>query len=480
MRRDAMLGRLSDERFDVLVIGGGATGLGCAVDAASRGYRTALVEAHDFAEATSSRSTKLVHGGVRYLAQGQIGLVREALHERTNLLRNAPAIAHERAFLTPAYRWYEAPYYYTGLRLYDALAGGSNLGRSRRLRASQATARSPRLRRAGLRAAIEYRDGQFDDARLAIALARTAASHGAALANYAAATALLREGSRVAGARVRDEERGATFEVRATATIAAAGIFADDVRRLDDPQAPALLAHSRGTHLCVSRDAYPGEHALLVPKTDDGRVLFVIPWHEHVLIGTTDVAVARAELNPQPTPEEIAYLLQTVNRYLEAPIEESAIRAAWAGLRPLVERGARSTARESREHLVAVSASGLVTIAGGKWTTYRKMAQDAVDAAVASAGLAPAPCVTASLRLLDDPRDDLAAIVAERADLAEPLCPGFSYTKADVVNGFRNEMARTAQDVLARRTRLAFLDRAAAESARATVAELAAYCGGRP
>lgn len=475
-----MLARLAGERFDLLIIGGGATGLGCAVDAASRGYRTALVEAYDFAAATSSRSTKLVHGGVRYLQEGDVALVREALHERARLLVNAPTLVRDRAFLTPAYRWWEAPYYFTGLALYDVLAGRSAFGHSRYVSRAETLERLPWLRRDGLRASIEYHDGQFDDSRLAIALARTASDCGAALANYTRVTALLRNAGRLGGATVRDEESGAAFDVRATATIDAAGIFADEVRRLDDAAAPAILAHSRGTHILVSREVMTGEDALLVPKTDDGRVIFAIPWHERVLIGTTDVAVEGATHDPQPTETEVAYLLETLNRYLEHPIDEGAITARFAGLRPLVERGAASTAKESREHVVETSASGLVTIAGGKWTTYRKMAQDAIDAAIASGGLRRAPCITATLRLHDDTSDELHALIAQRPELGERLHPGFSYTKADVVNGYRSEMARTADDVLARRTRLAFLDEAAARACRGVVEELRCNENGRP
>jgi glycerol-3-phosphate dehydrogenase len=473
VNREAMLARLAGERFDVLVIGGGATGLGCAVDAASRGYRTALLEAHDFAAATSSRSTKLVHGGVRYLQQGNVHLVREALHERTLLARNAPMLVHDRAFLTPAYDWWETPYYFTGLTLYDLLAGRTDFGRSRYVSRSTTLERLPWLRRERLRASIEYHDGQFDDARLAIALARTAADCGAALANYCRVTALLREGGRLSGATVLDEESCATFGVRAAVTIDAAGIFGDEIRRLDDVAAPPILAYSRGTHILVSPGAMPGVDALLVPKTPDGRVIFAIPWHERVLIGTTDIPVESPILDPQPTGEEIAYLLETVNGYLEDPIDASAVTASFAGLRPLVERGATSTAKESREHVVETSPSGLVSIAGGKWTTYRKMAQDAVDAAIASGGLSAAPCRTATLRLHDDTGDELGALIAARPELAEPLYPGFAYTKADVVNGYRTEMARTPDDILARRTRLAFLDSKAALACRETVAALA-------
>ena len=476
MNRDSMLARLANETFDVLIVGGGATGLGCAVDAAARGYRTALVEAADFAAATSSRSTKLVHGGVRYLAEGDVHLVREALHERTRLKRNAPHLVFDRAFVTPAYRWYEAPYYFAGLKLYDLLAGGNTgFARSRYLSAAAAVERVPWLRRHNLHGAIEYHDGQFDDARLAVALARTAADRGTALANYLACVTLSRSKGdpNLRTATVRNQETAETFDIRAKTIVNAAGIFVDAIRRLDDPQAAPILKLSRGTHIAVARDVLPGDSALLVPKTSDGRVVFAVPWHERVLIGTTDVHATDAELDPQPTHEELAFLIATIGDYAQTPIDESAITASFAGLRPLVERSAvASTAKLSREHVVEVSRNGLVTIAGGKWTTYRKMAADAIDAAIAAAGLTPAPCATETLRLHDDASGELDALIALQPDLATPLAAGFPYTKADAVNAFRNEMARTADDVVARRTRLAFLDARAAAAARPVVEAL--------
>jgi len=472
-----MLQRLANEPFDILIVGGGATGLGCAVDAASRGYRTALVEAGDFASATSSRSTKLVHGGVRYLAQGDVPLVREALRERARLLGNAPNLVHGIAFLTPAYRWREIPYYLTGLKLYDMLAGRSDaLPRSRFVPQREALDRISWLRAENLRGAIEFHDGQFDDARLAIALARTAADRGAAVANYTRCVTLsLSKGA--SSVEVRDKETGAQFDVRARVVVNAAGIFADEIRRLDDPNAGPLLSLSRGTHVVLERGALASRDALLVPKTDDRRVIFAIPWHDRTLIGTTDVAAGEALADPAPTAAEIEYLLATIGRYTDTPIDETRVAATFAGLRPLVERGAAAnTAKLSREHLIDVSPNGLVTIAGGKWTTYRKMAEDTIDAAIEAAGLAAAPCETNDLRLHDDTAAEIGALVADHPELARPLHPDFSYTGADAVNGFVNEMARTVDDVLARRTRLAFLDAAAAQAARPAVESLkAAY-----
>jgi glycerol-3-phosphate dehydrogenase len=509
VNRAAGIARLQTETFDVLVVGGGATGLGAAVDAAARGYRTALIESEDFAKATSSRSTKLVHGGVRYLQQGDIGLVREALHERTNLLRNAPHLVHELRFVVPAYRWFELAYYGAGLAAYDLLAGRSDLARSRIVGSRRARELLPGLRADGLRGAIVYSDAQFDDARLAVTLARTAVDHGAAVANYVRATGFVYDvasGShraagtarRIAGVEALDRETNRTFTIRARAVINATGIFVDEVRSLDDRAAKPLLTHSRGSHIVVRASALGADGAaLLIPRTPDGRVLFALPWHEHVVIGTTDIAASRAELDPLPTRAEIAYLLETVNRYLTEPLAENDVLAAFAGLRPLVDRKATTSAKQSREHTVDVSPSGLVTIAGGKWTTYRKMAEDVVDAAAARAGLPQRPSPTAVMPLHGAPHagaqrahegsltvygTDAAAVAALRAHdpgLRERLHPSLSYTGAEVVYAARHEMARTVDDVLSRRTRAAFLDTAAARASAPAVAALLARELGR-
>lgn len=474
MNRAAMLARLANETFDVAIVGGGATGLGCAVDAASRGYRTALVEAHDFAAGTSSRSTKLVHGGVRYLARGNVHLVREALHERSLLLRNAPHLVKSVAFLTPAYGWPEVPYYWTGLKLYDALAGRDDgFARSRFVGRDEAVRRVPWLRTGGLRGAVEYHDGQFDDARLAIELARTAAQHGAALANYAAVVRSAAPTARNRALTVRDEESGNTFELRAKVVINACGIFSDELRKLDDPSAAAFLALSRGTHIVIDPRAMSGDDAVLIPKTSDARVVFAIPWHGRLLVGTTDVPTAEPVADPQPADDEIAFLLETIRGYSSVAIGTGDVAAGFAGLRPLVARRPESrTARVSREHFVDVSRNGLVTIAGGKWTTYRKMAQDTIDAAIDTGGLSHAPCITPKLALHDG-ASEVEAIGKARPELTRRLHPDFPYTLADAVNGFRNEMARTADDVLFRRTRIGFLDSRATQACRQEVARLA-------
>jgi glycerol-3-phosphate dehydrogenase len=457
-----------DDAFDVVVIGGGASGLGAAVDAVSRGYKTALIEAVDFAQGTSSRSTKLIHGGVRYLAEGDIHLVREALRERAILRKNAPHLVHDLGFICPAYRWYEAPYYFAGLTAYDLLAGRENFGRNRYLSARETVARLPALSARGLRGAIRYHDGQFDDARLAISLARTAIDLGAVVVNYARAVAFERKGTRISGVRVCDGETGGEVSVRARVVVNATGVFSDELRGLDDPAARPLLKLSRGSHIVVPHDAFPGDDALLVPKTDDGRVLFIIPWLGHVLIGTTDIPEAAPSLDPVPTEEEIDYLLTHAVRYLTQPIAREQVTAAFCGLRPLVDGAATSTARLSREHIVETSLSGLVTIAGGKWTTYRQMAQDTIDVALKVGRLTPAPCRTQDLPL----HESLLPGTGVK------LHPNLPYTEDDVLFAALHEMARTVDDVLGRRTRASFLSAKDSAACAPRVSQLLARARG--
>lgn len=490
MNRADGLARLSEETFDVLVIGGGATGLGAAVDAAARGYRTALIEAEDFAKATSSRSTKLVHGGVRYLEQGDFGLVREALRERTALCANAPHLVQELAFVVPAYKRTDIPYYGIGLKLYDLLAGRSGFPPSRVISPRAALEFIPALAPKGLHGAVVYSDGQFDDARLAITLAQTAVDRGAAVANYVRAVMFRYEGERVAGVEALDRETGRTLTIRARTVINATGIFVDELRMLDDAAAQPLLTYSRGSHIVVRAEALGGATAaLLVPKTSDGRVLFAVPWHDHVVIGTTDIPTPSAELDPIPTHAEIAFIIETVNRFLTHPLSEADVQATFAGLRPLVNRKATSTAKLSREHVVDVSASGIVSITGGKWTTYRKMAEDVVDVAAREGGLASEPSPTARMPLHgathDLPTDDALRVYGSDAEAVLALGRNdaalraqfhrrLPYTRAEVVHAVREEMARTVDDVLARRTRALFLDAEAALESAPSVAALLA------
>jgi glycerol-3-phosphate dehydrogenase len=496
VNRDAMLARLlaAGEVWDVLVVGGGATGLGTAVDAAARGYHTALVEGHDFAKGTSSRSTKLVHGGVRYLQQGNVALVLEALRERGRLLQNAPHLVRNLAFVVPSYDWWEGPFYGAGLKLYDLLAGRLGLEPSRSLSREETLDRIPTLEPQGLRGGTIYHDAQFDDARLAVTLARTVEDLGGAAVSYVKAVGLIKEGGLVRGAVVRDEETGAEAEVRARAVVNATGVFADDLRRLDDPESPPLLAPSQGIHLVLDRRFQPGASAILVPHTDDGRVLFAVPWHDRVVVGTTDTPVAERSLEPRALPEEVEFLLTHAARYLTQDPRPADVLSCFAGLRPLVRgRTAEKSAALSRDRTLLVSPSGLVTITGGKWTTYRRMGEDAIDQAALVAGLDERPSPTADLHLhgwtgenrpeaawseygADAPA--LVRLAAERPGWDEPLHVNLPYRACEVIWAARHEMARTVEDVLARRTRALLLDaRASAEIAPDVAALLAAELG---
>jgi glycerol-3-phosphate dehydrogenase len=473
MKREDMLARARERGrlWDLLVIGGGATGLGIAVDAAARGHAVLLAERDDFAKGTSSRSTKLIHGGVRYLQQGNVALVIEALKERGLLRRNAPHLVFDRAFVVPSYAWWESPFYGIGLKLYDLLAGEYGFGASRHLDSAEVVAAIPTIETDGLLGGTSYYDGQFDDARLAIALARTAAAQGAALVNYCGVVALRKVGGQLRGAVLRDAESGDEFDVAARVVINAAGPFCDEVRRLDTAAAAPMIAPSQGTHLVLPRDFLPGEAAIMVPHTNDGRVMFAIPWQGRVIVGTTDIAVAAAVPEPRPSAEEVEFLLSTANRYLARAAARSDILSAFAGIRPLVSAHGASTASLSREHALLIDPlSGLLTVAGGKWTTYRRMAADAVDTAQTLGGLAARPCPTATLAI-----DDVEAGAA-RTDT--PLHAELPLTATAVRRHCRDEMARRLEDVLARRSRCLLLDaRAAIEVAPAVARLMAAELG---
>jgi glycerol-3-phosphate dehydrogenase len=488
------IGAASGE-WDIVIIGGGATGLGTAVEAAARGYRTLLLEAHDFAKATSSRSTKLVHGGVRYLQQGNIHLVLQALRERGRMLRNAPHLVHRRAFIVPAYARWELPFYGTGLTIYDLLAGRERLGRSRILSTRRVHERLPTIRHAGLKGGVLYYDGQFDDARYAITLLRTLFDLGGVAVNYARVTGLLKRQGRVTGVAVQDTEQGSQFEVPAKVVINAAGIFADEVRRMDEPQIPAVIAVSQGTHLVLPRSFLPGESALMIPRTSDGRVLFAIPWHDRVLVGTTDDPTTQPEIEPRAMPDERRFLLSSVERFLGQRPEAAEIRSVWSGQRPLVRRtGISNTAALSRDHCILISDAKLLTITGGKWTTYRRMAEDVVNRAGTLGGLPRVRSQTAELRLHGwmEPQDQdtewervygadlpaLQSIAGDDPGLEQRLHSQLPFRRSEVIWAARHEMAICIEDVLARRTRSLFLDaRASLEAAPVTARLLARELG---
>ena len=499
--RQELLDRLqTDELFDIVVIGGGATGLGVAVDAASRGFTTALFEAEDFAKGTSSRATKLIHGGVRYLAQGNLSLVREALQERKLLLANAAHLAQPLAFVVPAYgacgRVWDLPRYRLGLGLYDLLAGGSRLGPTRCLSRQALMKQSPMIQTDRLVGGVQYWDGQCDDARLAVALARTAIRSGGCVLNYCRVAKLLYAGSSSSGRRldgvvVEDRETGRVIPVRARCVINATGVWVDAIRRFDEPSAKDIVFPSQGVHLVVDREFFPSTQALLVPETSDGRVLFAVPWLGKVILGTTDTPRQDLPLEPRPFAEEIDFILDEAARYLARAPSRADIRSAWAGLRPLVrqtDRRATESKRLSREHLIVVSKDGLVTVTGGKWTTYRAMAEDVLAACFSRALLPSRPAgATRSLRLVGAPAlagslDSLAAppglhlygteahIIATLPGSDRALLPGL--TEAMVRFAVRYEYGRSVEDILARRSRWLFLDAQQATDAASEVGRI--------
>ncbi|GAA4362928.1 glycerol-3-phosphate dehydrogenase/oxidase [Hymenobacter saemangeumensis] len=492
-RREVLIRQLAEAvDWDLLVIGGGATGLGVALDGLSRGFTVLLLEQADFAKGTSSRSTKLVHGGVRYLAQGDVGLVREALRERGLLLQNAPHLCHNQAFIIPSYDWWGGPYYTLGLKLYDLLAGRLSLGPSRHLGRAETLQRLGNVRTEGLRGGVLYQDGQFDDARLAINLAQTGIEMGGTLLNYCRVQQLLKNAQgRLQGAVAEDVETGQTYEVRAKTVVNATGIFVDEVLQLDQPGARRLVQPSQGVHLVLDQTFLPGPDALMIPKTEDGRVLFAVPWQGRVVLGTTDTPVAAASLEPRALEAEVDFLLRTAAQYLAKAPTRADVLSIFAGLRPLAaaQEGSTKTKEISRSHKILVSPSGLITITGGKWTTYRRMGEDVVDRAVSLGCLPKAGSQTASLKIhgateagegqghlavYGSDLPQLRQLVAEQPELGEKLDPALEFLKAEVVWAARYEMARTVEDVLARRVRLLFLDARAALRVAPLVAELLA------
>ena len=499
MKREAMLDQVRSKEgaWDVVVIGGGATGAGIAVDAATRGFSTLLLEREDFGKGTSSRSTKLVHGGVRYLEQGNISLVMEALKERGLLRQNAPHLVHDLAFVVPNYSWWEAPFYGIGMKGYDLLAGKYGFGRSRILSREETLERLPTIQQDGLRGGVMYYDGQFDDSRLLVHLMMTAADHGATLLNYAEVTSLTKDAEGyLSGVVARDRESGLEFTAEAKVVINATGMFTDEIRRMAEPAAKTMIAPSQGIHLVFDRSFLHGDTAIMVPHTSDGRVLFAIPWHEHLVVGTTDTAIDTPSYEPLPFEQEIEFVLETAREYLSRPPRREDIQSIYVGIRPLVkaaEGDAGKTSSLSRDHTIHIDNAGLLTIVGGKWTTYRHMAEDCVDHAITLGKLADAECVTRHLKIHgwadfeagDDPQADamqvygsdaaeILALAGENPMWAGPLHPDLPYIAAEIIWGARHEMSRTVDDALSRRTRALLLNAAAAHDVAPEVARLLA------
>lgn len=477
--------------WDIIIIGGGATGLGTALDAASRGFKTLLVEQSDFAKGTSSRSTKLVHGGVRYMAQGDIALVKHALEERGLLELNAPHLVHKEEFLIPCYDWFSVAKYLTGLTLYDFLAGKFSFGKSKFFSKKQTLALMPGIKEEGLKGSIRYYDGKFDDARLAINIAQTAKEKGATLINYMKVVNLLKNGEAITGVATEDVITGEKFDLHAKVVINATGVFVDEILKMSNPNAKKMVRPSQGVHVVLKKEFLNSNSALMIPKTADGRVLFAVQWHDHLLVGTTDTPLDEHSLEPRALKEETDFILSTAASYFKTKPTEDDILSVFSGLRPLAaptDSNGNSTKEISRDHKLIVSAKGLITITGGKWTTYRRMAEETINLAIKHSSLPQAKCETKELRIhgcakaidgshlnsYGTDRKHIETLIKAQPQLAEQLHPNFPHTAAEVVWAARNEMAETVEDVLSRRLRILFIDAKAALAMAPKVASLLA------
>ncbi|MBA4184149.1 MAG: glycerol-3-phosphate dehydrogenase/oxidase [Acidobacteria bacterium] len=492
MIRAEMLNRVKEREkvWDFIIIGGGATGVGCAVDAASRGFDVLLLEQNDFGKGTSSRSTKLVHGGVRYLANGNLSLVREALKERATLKKNATHLVKNQSFIVPCYSLWQEFFYGAGLKIYNLLSGKYGFGKSKILSKKETLKRLPNVKFQNLRGSVLYFDGQFDDARLLINLVKTAAEQGATVLNYTKVFELTKRENKVDGVRFQNTETGEELTAQAKIVINATGAFCDAVRRLSNEKEEKIIALSQGIHLVFDKKFLPSKNAVMIPKTSDGRVLFVIPWHGKTLIGTTDTPIENAELEPKPLESEIEFILSTAEEYLKEPPKREDILSVFVGIRPLVKSAkTKNTAALSRDHTIEINDANLLTVTGGKWTTYRRMAEDAVNQAIAKTDLPRKPCVTKNLKIHgfcegSERFSDLAIygadaekiqkLMEENSNLAEKLHEDLPYRAAEIVWAVRFEMAQTLEDILARRTRVLFLDAKAAIEIAPHVAEIMA------
>lgn len=483
--------KLSNTLWDIAIIGGGATGVGTALEAASRGYKVILIEQSDFGKATSSRSTKLAHGGVRYLQQGNISLVFEALKERGIMRRNAPHLVHELPFIVPVYDWWEGPFYGIGLKIYDMLAGKAGFGSSKYLSKEETIESIPTLETKGLKGGVIYHDGQFNDSRLLINLVQTAKEQGATMLNYVKAMSLSKENDRLTGIVTQDIETGKELIIKAKTIINATGVFTDSIRKMDDKNVQDIMTGSQGVHLVLDKSFLPGNSGIMVPNTEDGRVLFAVPWRNKTLIGTTDTFVSDYPLEPIPLESEITFLLEHAARYLTKDPKRSDVKSVFAGLRPLVKDGDNEddTASISRDHTITISQKGLISISGGKWTTYRRMGEDAVEQAILRGNLPPSDSVSSTLQIhgyhsnsqiygslssYGSDANKINELLEEKKEYQELLHPDFEILKGEIVWAVRNEMARNIEDFLARRTQLLILDAKASVEAAPIVARFMA------
>jgi len=488
-----MIGSGSSSDWDLIVIGGGATGLGVALDGVSRGFKVLVLEQSDFAKGTSSRSTKLVHGGVRYLAQGNIDLVREALRERGLLQKNASHLVQNEIFVIPNYTWWDKFFYSVGLKVYDLLSGKLSYGKSKGISKKEVIARVPTIKQDGLKGGVIYHDGQFDDTRLSVNVAQTVMKNGGAAINYFEVTGLVKDGGKVSGVKAKDLESGKEHTIKGKAVVNATGVFVDEILSMDKPEHKNIVRPSQGVHLVFDKSFLPGKDAIMIPKTDDGRVLFAVPWHDKVVVGTTDTPLDEHSLEPTALEEEIEFILNTANQYMTKSPTRKDVKSVFAGLRPLAapQEGSTKTKEISRSHKVMVSDSGLVTITGGKWTTFRKMGEDTVDKAITVGALAKKKSASEDMRIHGsvDPasvdfsnphyfygsdEEKIQALIDDDKSLGEKIHPDYAFRKADVIWAVRHEMARTIEDFLARRVRILFLDARTAIDMAPTVAAMMA------
>jgi glycerol-3-phosphate dehydrogenase len=494
MNRNTLIQNLLDypqKLWDIIVIGGGATGLGVALDAVTRGYKTLLLEQSDFAKGTSSRSTKLVHGGVRYMAQGDILLVIEALHERGLMLKNAPHLTANQEFVIPAYTLWDVFLYTVGLKFYDLLAGRLSIGKSYFINRSKALDKLPLLKPEGLKGGIVYHDGQFDDSRMAVTLAMACVENGGMVLNYFRVNSLLRdEKNKISGVLAKDLESGKEFTIQGKLVINATGIFADQIHRMDDPASKPTIRPSQGVHIVLDSSFLQSSSAIMIPKTDDGRVLFAIPWYGKVVVGTTDTPLDTITLEPKALDQEIDFILRTAGKYLTRPPKREDVKCIYAGLRPLAANpdNPESTREVSRRHKITLSRSGLLSIIGGKWTSYRRMAEETIDKGIKAGIIEERKCITRNfsfysnnkplesdrLKIYGNQAFEIEYMIRKQPDLGELVHQKFPYTKAEIVWICRNEMPRTLEDMLARRTRALFLDARASAEAGPVVAEIMA------
>ena len=492
-KRETLVKQIQENsEWDVIVIGGGATGLGVALDATTRGYKTLLLEQVDFAKGTSSKSTKLLHGGVRYLAQGNIDLVKEALYERGLLLKNASHLVRNQSFIIPNYSWWDNFFYAVGLKVYDILAGKLSFGKSTRINKKETTSRLKIIKKKHLKGGVVYHDGQFDDSRLAINIVQTCIEYGAVILNHFKVKQLLKNNKGVVnGVVAKDGETNISYNLKAKVIINATGIFTNEILQMDNVEAKNIVRPSQGIHLVLDKTFLPGNDAIMIPKTDDGRVLFLVPWHNRVIVGTTDTLLNNYSLEPKALDEEVNFILSTANKYLNKKVSKADVLSIYAGLRPLAatKDNSERTKEISRSHKIIISNSELITITGGKWTTFRRMAEDTVNKAIAIGKLPNVSCKTKILQIhgsnesfhnvhylniYGSDQDNIQKLIMETPQLGEKLHSRLPYIKAEIIWVIRNEMARTVDDILARRVRALFLDAKAAIEVAPLVASMLA------